>query len=98
MTSFVIGRVVEPELRELKIKGETRTICSFGVLSGRSCTSFDIFDDSKVFETASNLEDGDLVLCVVGTSVDNNGKLRCYLNRMGECPEGLREQLTSLVS
>lgn len=99
MTSFLIGRVVEPEIREIKVKatGQLRQVCVLGVLSGRTCNQFDIFDGTDVFEKASSLEDGDLVLCIVGVSVDNKGALRCYLNSIGECPEGLREELMSLV-
>lgn len=98
MTSFVIGRIVDPELRELKVKGQTRTIISLGILSGRTCSSFDVFDDAKIFDHLTTFKDGDMVLAVVGTGVDNNGRLRTYLNRIGECPEGLREQLNGLVS
>lgn len=97
MTSFVIGRVVEPEVREITAKGQKRKVCSVGVLSGRNCNQFDIFDDSKVFEKVSKMKDGALVLAVVSASVDNRGQLRCYLNGIGDCPDGLRNQLISLA-
>lgn len=96
MTSFAIGKVVEPVSREVTIKGKKRMIFSLGLLVGRSCVPFDIFDDSPVFEKAAELQDGDSVIAVVGDSVDDKGKLRHYLNDIAEAPEGLRDQLRSL--
>lgn len=97
MTSFVIGKVIEPETRDITVQGKRRSVCSFGILSGRTCSQFDVFDDAKVFSKAQFLEDGELVVAVIGSGVDKNGKLRTYLNGLGACPEGLREQLLSLV-
>ncbi len=95
MTGFCIGRVVEPVVREIVVKGKKRSVCSLGLLVGRNCTQFDIFDDSRIFEKVSALEDGDLVLAVVGCSLGDNGRLRNYLNEITYAPEGLREQLNS---
>lgn len=96
MTSFVIGKVVEPEVREITVKGKVRSICSLGLLVGRACVQFDVFDDAKNFDTVRSLNDGDVVLAVVGDSVGKDGRLRHYLNDVTESPEGLREQLRSL--
>lgn len=96
MTSFVIGKVIEPEVREITVKGKTRSICSLGLLVGRSCVQFDIFDDSKIFGDVCHLKDGETVLAIVGDSVGKDGKLRHYLNNVTESPDGLREQLRGL--
>ena len=96
MTSFVIGKVVEPEVREITVKGKTRSICSLGLLVGRSCEQFDVFDDAKVFNNVCSLNEGDVVLAVVGDSIGKDGRLRHYLNNVAISPDGLREDLKSL--
>ena len=98
MTSFAIGRIVEPVEREITVKGKKRKVYSLGLLVGRTCTNFDIFDDSKIYDRLSRFEDGDQVLAVVGVTVGDNGKLRNYLNAIGLCPEGLGDQLRDLVN
>ncbi len=99
MNSFVIGKVVEPEMREFVSKktGELRRIFAFGVLSGRNCEAFDVFDNDKAFEKVQALKEGSTVVAVVGSSVDDEGKLRVYLNGVGPCPAELRSQLLAAV-
>jgi len=99
MKSFLIGKIIEPEVRRVitKEKGEERYVCDFGLLSGRTCTEFQIWNDSKMFLKVSDYEDGDLVLAVVNSAVDEKGQFRFYLREIGACPEGLREELVSII-
>lgn len=100
MTSFLIGRMVEPETKEITIKstGEVRKVFSFGLLSGKNCVGFEVFDNDKAYKKATTFKDGDNVLALVGSSVGKNGQLRTYLNGIAACPNQLQEQLRGLVT
>ncbi len=98
MNSFVIGKVVEPETRNFNERetGKQRYVHSFGLLSGRSCTTFDVYDNDKAFEKVQTLKEGATVVAIVGSSV-KDGSLRTYLNGIGPCPAELRTQLLAAV-
>ena len=98
MTSFVIGRVVDPEVKNVKIKGEQREVADFGLLVGKTCLTLSVFDDDEIFEKATMLEDGDIIVAHVSTAVNKDEKgLRTFLRGFGECPEGLRETLRDIM-
>ncbi len=99
MNSFVIGKVVEPETRNFNERetGKQRQVHSFGLLSGRSCTTFDVYDNDKAFEKVQTLKEGATVIAIVGSSVDDKGRFRTYINGVGPCPAELRTQLLAAV-
>ena len=102
MNSFVIGTVVGIESDQITVKatGEVLDVLKFGVLSGRICTPFDVFNsDKKIYPKVTALKEGMIVLAVVGSSVDaERGSLRTYLRNICECPADLRKQLIGLLS
>ena len=83
--------------RLIKATGERRGICRFGILSGRTCNEFEIFDNDNVYPSVTGFEDGDQVIAVVNVTVNDKGQMRCWLNEIGECPDGLREELIAHV-
>lgn len=98
MRGFVIGRVVEPEVNDRTIQGKPRQMASFGLLSGKTCTTFDVFDDDKNFDKVVDLQEDENVLVIFNTSIDKKNMMeRVYLRSVGLCPEGLNEQLRDLV-
>ncbi|WP_101911428.1 hypothetical protein [Marasmitruncus massiliensis] len=94
MTGFVIGKVLAPEVMKFKDKQKL----NFGLLSGKSSTLFDVWSDDKVFDRASALRDGDTIVAIVGTSVDDKGRLRNYFRDFAISPDGLREDIMSLFA
>ena len=99
MKSFIIGKVIEPEIRTITVKatGERRSICSFGLLSGRRCENFDVWDGDAAYDKSAKFTEGDQVIAVVNTTVDKDGKFRCYLDTIAECPDHLRTELMEIV-
>ena len=99
MRSYIIGRIVEPEIQTVKMREtkEKRSVCRFGILSGRDCEQFDVWDGDNVFDKVSGFEDGDQVIAVVNTTVTDKGQLRCYLNFIGDCPDDIPGILKDLV-
>lgn len=99
MNSFVIGKIVEPEKRQITQKkdSKTRNIVAFGLLSGKSCTVFEVWDGDKLFDKVAALKEGETVLAVINPSTDDKGNIKHYLNAIGSCPTGIREQLANAV-
>lgn len=93
MRSFVIGKVLEPELRGLK---GGKQLVEFGILVGRESSVFAVWDSDEAFSYARTLRDGDCVIAVVNSALDDKGRLKAYVNRLAAAPEGLRESLLDL--
>lgn len=102
MQSFIIGKVVEPVIKNTA----NGNVFKFGVLSGRTCQEFSVFSFNKDFKTGemkenpfyekvSGLQENDLVTAVIGTSVTNNGNLAIYLNDIAQIDEELRADFLS---
>jgi len=98
MTSFLIGKVIDPELREVKVKDREATVFTFGLLSGRVSNVFSVWDEDKIFDDVSRLNDGDSVCAIVSDGLDSRGKVKYYLRRITLCEETLRGQLMSLFA
>ena len=81
MNSFVIGRVVAPEITKTT-KGD---VLKIGVLVARQALEFSVFEISSVdketgemkrnpvFDRATKLKDGANVVCIVGPAVNKKG-------------------------
>lgn len=96
MTSFLIGEVLEPEMIDVRTKNGVRRRLTFAILSGRTTTLFDVWDDNRLFPVVQDYSHGDIVCAVVGDGVDKSGKLRHYLNRIAPCDENIRDELHAL--
>lgn len=94
MAVCIVGKVLEPEAQEFKVKGEPKIKLTFGILSGRTSTIFSVWEGDRCFEAADRLNDGDLVIATVGYGV-KEGKLTTYLNRIAPCSDDLPMLLNS---
>lgn len=89
MNTFVIGRLISPEIQKTS-KGDVLRI---GVLVARQSIEFSIFEISSVdtttgefkrnpaFDRAINLKDGDNVVCIVSAAVNKKGTDTVYYLR-----------------
>lgn len=92
MRSFVVGKVLEPELRATAKQG----LVEFGLLLGRESVVLTVWDSDKPYKFACGLRDGQRVICILNSAVDSKGRLRYYVNDIALSPDGLREDLLEL--
>lgn len=96
MTSFLIGEVLKPEITQVQTKNGLTRRFVMGLLSGRTSTTFSVWEGDNLFKDVATLEHGDVVCAIVGDGLDNTGKLRHYLNGIALCDEGFRDSLNAL--
>lgn len=96
MTSFLIGKLLEPEVRRVKTKEGNREVTEFAILSGKYATQFSIWDDAKCYGKLQALKDGQAICAIVGDGLDNQGRVRHYVNDISICPDAFRSQLRAL--
>ncbi len=89
MNTFIIGRVLSPEIQKTS-KGDVLRI---GVLVARQSIEFSIFEVASVdkdtgefkrnpaFDRAMKLKDGDSVACIVNAAVNKKGTDTVYYLR-----------------
>lgn len=96
MTSFLIGKILEPEEKEVKTKNGKTSKIELAILSGRCAVPFTVWQDSNVYDSLASLNDGDLVCAIVGDGIDSKGRITHYLNRVAPCDADLRQMLLDL--
>ena len=98
MRSYLIGKVVSPEIRTVEVKKDFRRILTFGILVGRSVVAFDVWDDDKKYDRYVNYPEGFRVCAFVGDGLDDKGRIKYYLNDMVPCPDEFEESVRRLFS
>lgn len=98
MRSYLIGKIVSPEIREVEVKKGSRSIFTFGVLVGRSVVPFDVWDDDKNYQRYVDYPEGFRVCASVGDGLDDKGRIKYYLNDMVPCPDEFEESVRNLFS
>lgn len=96
MRSFMIGSVLEPEIRSITTKKGDREILTLAILSGRTAVSFDVWEDDRNFKKLTEYKNGDQVCVIVSDGLDDRGRIKHYLNDIAPCSDELREDFRSL--
>lgn len=96
MKSFLIGTVLDPEVRHIKTKaGDKRDYIVFGILSGRSSIEFQVWDNDRAFDKVKQLGEGQIACVIVNDRVDEKGKIVYYIDDCAECPVEFQLELQS---
>ena len=98
MRSYLIGKVVSPEIRTVEVKKDSRRILTFGILVVRSVASFDVWDDDKNFDRYLDYPEGLRVFASIRDGLDDKGRIKYYLIHMVSCPDDFVESVCSLFS
>ena len=102
MTSFIIGRVVEPAISS-SAKGN---IIRFGVLNGRTSQEFMVFEyeNSKegqpakknpLYDNVKDFKDGETIACIIAHAVSNRNTLGVYLRNAVKVDISFKEALSA---
>lgn len=97
MKSFIIGKIVEPYCYD----SQNGKVLTFGVLSGRNCQEFSVFEFNVHFQTGertinpyfakvSSLAENDTVAVVVNCVVTKKNTLGIYLSDIAKITDSFR--------
>lgn len=98
MRSFMLGSVLEPEVRTISTKKGDRDVLTLAILSGRTSVQFDVWEDDRNYRKFAEFSNGDYVCAIVSDGLDDRGRIKHYLNDMALCSSELREDFCALFN
>lgn len=102
MQSLVLGKVLEPVV----ISSDYGQILRFGVLSGRNCHEFSVFEyninsktgervKNKLFEKVKSIKENTPVAVSINCAVTKSGALGVYLRDVAKIEQNTLETLSA---